>query len=141
MTSNNIHERWVKFAQNDLSVAIREMNQTINPRLRPFEVIIYHCQQSAEKMLKAYIVSKGILPPKHHKLEDLRMICANFDNGFNSARLIQHCAFLNIFIAARYPDFTMSVDASNATRGINSAKRIHDFISKKLNLKDELYFK
>ena len=49
--------------------------------------------------------------------------------------------FLLSFAAARYPDFTAaSVDASNAERALNSAKRIYDFISVKLGL-GKMYFK
>ena len=59
---------------------------------------------------------------------------------FNSPRLIKHIAFLSAFIAARYPDFTMSIDASHATRGLNSAKRIFDFVSERLGL-GKVYFK
>ena len=44
----NDYEAWVQYAHNDLSVAMREMERTVNPRLRPYEVILYHCQQSGD---------------------------------------------------------------------------------------------
>jgi hypothetical protein len=41
---------------------------------------------------------------------------------------------LQAYNAARYPDYTDLIDAIIASRGINSAKRIYDFISVKLGL-------
>jgi len=108
---------WVDYAKNDIEVAIREMEYHKNPRLRPYEIILHHCHQCAEKMLKAYILS-----------------CATYDNSFDGKRIIDHLIYLDVFWNIKYPDFTVSVDASHATRGINSAKRIYDFVSEKLGL-------
>jgi HEPN domain-containing protein len=123
--------KWVKYAQNDIAIAERELNLDINPRLRAYEAILYHCQQAVEKMLKAYLIYKGE-NPWGHDLEALRASCTAYDNTFNSKSLIGHCIFLTSFIAVRYPDFVMSIDASHAIRGLNSAKRVYDFVSKKL---------
>jgi len=124
---------WIQYARNDLSVAIREMERTTNPRQRPFEIILYHCQQSAEKMLKAFLVHNGDTG-WGHDLETLRLQCATHDVSFNSARHARHCAFLTAFSTVRYPDYTVSVNAGDATRGLNSAKRIFDFVSEQLGL-------
>jgi len=34
----------------------------------------------------------------------------------------------------RYPDYSISIDAADAARGLNSAKRIFDFVSERLGL-------
>jgi len=128
----------VQYAHNDIKIAINEMSKLVNPKSRPFEGILYHCQQCAEKMLKAYLVQKGT-PAWGHDLEMLRSECAKHDASFNATRLINHCVFLSAFIGARYPDFTTSVDAANAARGINSAKRVYDFVSDKLG-EGKLFF-
>jgi len=31
----NDYEAWIQYAHNDLSVAMREMERTVNPKLRP----------------------------------------------------------------------------------------------------------
>ena len=123
-----------QYARNDLSVAIREMERTTNPRQRPFEIILYHCQQSAEKMLKAFLVHNGATG-WGHDLDALRLQCASFDIIFSSARHARHCAFLTAFSTVRYPDYSASIDAGDAARGLNSAKRIFDFVSERLGLK------
>lgn len=140
----NDYAAWVQYARNDLSVAIREMERTNNPRQRPFEVILYHCQQSVEKMLKAYLVYNGVpvfagSQGWGHDLNALRTHCTLYDNGFAGARIEGHCSFLHLFATVRYPDFAFSVDASHAARGINSAKRVFDFVATRIGMLKEYY--
>ena len=123
---------WVKYAKNDIDVAAREMSYPCNPRLRPYEIILHHCHQCAEKMLKAYILNSGSTISPIHILNTLRRTCAVFDNSFDGTRIKDHCAYLDVFWNIKYPDFTVSVDASHAARGINSAKRIFNFVSERL---------
>jgi len=141
---NNDFMAWVQYARNDLSVAIREMERSTNPGQRPFEVILYHSQQAAEKMLKAYLISIGIpvfagSQGWGHDLNALRTHCASHDKKFTGIRIEGHCSFLNLFATVRYPDFSFSIDASHATRGINSAKRIFDFVAVLIGLPKEYF--
>jgi HEPN domain-containing protein len=125
---------WVRYAKNDIDVAVREMEYFRNPRLRPYEIILHHCHQCAEKMLKAYIINAGGAPAQIHVLNTLRRACSVYNNSFNGKRIKDHCAYLDIFWNIKYPDFTVSVDSSHAIRGINSAKRVYDFVSTRLGL-------
>jgi HEPN domain-containing protein len=134
--SNNHWKEWVRFAQNDLGIATREMERECNPRHRAYEAILAHCQQSAEKMLKAYIIKNvPSINPKvfSHDLEAIRIECASLDKSFNSPRFIKHVTFLSAFVTARYPDFWFSIDASHAKRGLNSAKRISELVLSKID--------
>jgi hypothetical protein len=90
-------------------------------------------------MLKAYLLHFSGGFDKIHALEYLRVACTAHDNGFNGKRMIDHCIYLDTFWNVKYPDFTVSVDAILATRGINSAKRIYDFVSERLGL-GKVYF-
>ena len=56
MQSNSAAAGWVKYARNNLDAAIRDMDLLCNPRLRPYELILYNCHQSSEKMPKAYLL-------------------------------------------------------------------------------------
>jgi HEPN domain-containing protein len=130
---------WVRYARNDIDVAIREMEYFRNPRQRPYEIILHHCHQCAEKMLKAYIFNAGGIPSQIHVLNSLRRTCAGYDISFNGKRIKDHCTYLDIFWNIKYPDFTVSVDSSHASRGVNSAKRIYDFVSERLAI-DKVFF-
>jgi HEPN domain-containing protein len=136
MVSNDALE-WLRFARMDIAAAQQLYSQQQNPRHRPIEVILYHCQQGAEKALKAYIVQNGMLPRKLeiHDMQLLRGACTQWSGKFNSARIIDHCAYLEPFsVAIRYPKHNLSLDSSHAARGLNSAKRIYDFVCKQIGL-------
>ena len=140
--SQNNWQEWMRYAHNDLSVSIREMERECNPKHRFYEVILAHCQQSAEKALKAYVIKNN--PSKNprvfsHDLEAIRMECERLDKTFSSSRLVKHLTFLSVFVTARYPDFRFSIDSSHAKRGINSAKRVNDFVSERLGLEREFF--
>jgi len=131
---------WMRYASVDINVAHQLFTQQQNPRQRPIEIILYHCQQGAEKALKAYIVQNGHFPPKTHELQELRLLCKQWDSCFDNARLINHCAFLDPFsVVVRYPRHNITLDSSQASRGLNSAKRVYDFVSERLGL-GKVYF-
>lgn len=126
---------WLKYSKMDINVAEQLYSQQQNPRQRPIEIIPYHCHQGAEKSLKAFMVQNGRFPQKTHELQELRLICKQWSAQFDSIRLINHCAFLDPFaIAVRYPKHNISLDSSQAARGLRSAKRIHDFVCNRLGL-------
>ena len=58
---------WLIIAETDLGVA-RHLYETYHPK--PLEIICYHCQQAAEKAIKAVIVEYGAQGgmPKLHDL-------------------------------------------------------------------------
>ena len=74
---------WIEYAKNDIEVAMREMEYVRNPRQRPYEIILHHCHQCAEKMLKAYILNSGGAFAPIHVLNTLRRACADYDNSFS----------------------------------------------------------
>ena len=128
---------WIRFARMDIDAAQDLYSSQQNPRNRPIEIILYHCQQGAEKALKAYIVQHGPLAKSFHihDMQVLRQTCAKWSTVFNNARIIRHCAFLDPFsVVVRYPKHNFSLDTSHATRGLNSAKRVFDFVCERLGL-------
>ncbi|MCL2099833.1 MAG: HEPN domain-containing protein [Oscillospiraceae bacterium] len=131
---------WLKFSKIYIDVAQQLFSQQKNPRHRPIEIILYHCQQGAEKALKAYMVSNGMFPPKIHEMQELRIACNQWDSKFDSVRLIGYCSFLDPFaVITRYPKHNLKLNSAIAQRGLNSAKRVYDFVCKRLGL-DSVYF-
>ncbi len=59
--------QWVRFAEEDLEGA-RNLAAR-NPPLR--NLVCFHCQQSAEKYLKALLQELGLPVPRTHDLEEL----------------------------------------------------------------------
>jgi HEPN domain-containing protein len=121
---DNIVAEWFHFGDNDLRAA--KILEQSHPQ--PLEIICYHCQQSAEKYLKGYLVSKGVVsPPKIHDLGILCEMCAKFDENFFD--LEAACKILTAYAAqARYPD-EMYIDERLMRQSLFYAGEIKTFPS------------
>jgi len=112
---------WFYFADADLDSA-NILNEAYR---RHFEIICYHCQQAAEKYLKAVLCYNGIIPPKIHVLETLCALCSEFDSSFN--QIAKDCAYLSPFaVSARYP-LEMEVTESNTIKALETVQRVKCF--------------
>jgi len=113
---------WFKFADIDLASA--EYLRGMHPQ--PLEIICYHCQQSAEKYLKGFLIYSGVMePPKTHNLDDLCELCYGFDELFSEIR--KACSILTAYgVQPRYPN-EMLIDESDMKKAIEYAHQIRDF--------------
>jgi HEPN domain-containing protein len=73
MIDNEIIQEWLRYSQSDI-IAARYMFYNANPKQTGISV--FHCQQGAEKALKAYLVAHEIDSPKIHDLPILCKMCA-----------------------------------------------------------------
>jgi HEPN domain-containing protein len=73
---------WVVKAHRDLQAAEVLLTQH-NPLL---DVVACHCQQSAEKAIKAYLTCQDIIFPKTHNLVALLALIIPIEPGFNDWR-------------------------------------------------------
>lgn len=97
-TLRDVIGRWLKRADIDLT-AIR--NSLYGPEPSP-ESAAYHCQQAAEKIIKAGLITAGVHPPKEH---DLRKLNALLPPGHALVPVFQPLEPLSAYITAfRYPD-------------------------------------
>ena len=112
---------WFKFADMDLSSA--EFLQGMHPK--PLEIICYHCQQSAEKNLKGYLLHSGIEPPKTHDLVDLNDMCADIDERFSGIDKL--CGILTRYgVQPRYPQ-EIGITADDTLNALEYANKIRSF--------------
>ncbi len=94
-----IARQWVAKARNDLLDA----DNNLAAAHIPTDTVCFHCQQSAEKLLKAALVAQGVPPPKTHVLMMLAdQLVATLPT---IERLGDELAILTPYaVAARYPD-------------------------------------
>jgi len=110
-------------AHNDLRSA-EYLSTMTNPT--PDEIICFHCQQSAEKYLKGFLVSYDILPPKTHDLTHLLEMCESKKSEFSS--LISKCSFLNRYaVTVRY-SFELQITTDDMKTAIQFAKDVKEFV-------------
>jgi HEPN domain-containing protein len=128
MSDTRIIQEWLKYAQSDM-IAARYMFYDVNPKQT--EISVFHCQQCAEKVLKAYLVAHEIDPPKIHDLLILCKMCAELDGEYLS--LINISSDLNPYaVASRYPKQLVSDDAE-VKIAIDKAQQIFDFCIAKID--------
>jgi HEPN domain-containing protein len=91
-------ERWLAKADED--IAIVELALGRKPPL--LDPAAFHCQQAAEKILKALLVAAAVAPPRTHDMERLVQAAAHYpslrDQMQAFARLTEWLT------ASRYPD-------------------------------------
>jgi HEPN domain-containing protein len=112
---------WFKFADDDIDTVLllKEM------RPQHFEIICYHCEQSVEKYLKGFLVSKDQMPPKTHDLTNLCNLCSEYDGTFTD--LLSQCSYLKQFgVQPRYPK-ELNINAVSVEQAIKYALEVKDF--------------
>jgi HEPN domain-containing protein len=104
--------RWVRKAEDDLAGA-RALAVAIPPRR---DLVCFHCQQAAEKYLKALLQDLGAVVPKTHELDDLLDLLLPHDATLKPLR--RSLASLTRYaVKYRYPGLQAS------TRQMRSALR------------------
>ncbi|MCX6383575.1 MAG: HEPN domain-containing protein [Actinobacteria bacterium] len=124
--------RWVLQSGKDLEAA------KYNFGGRLFNVACFLAQQSAEKMLKAFLIKHGDNTIWGHSVADLVDDCSHIDSSFES--LFRIAGPLDkYYIPTRYPDGLPGGIPSNAyieedaKMAISMAEEIMDFVKSKEN--------
>jgi HEPN domain-containing protein len=96
----------------------------------PLEVICYHCEQAAEKILKGYLIQNNIEPPRTHDLRLLCKMCATIDNTFDE--ISQSCVNLTPYgVQPRYP-FEIEILDTDMQKAIVDADHAMNFTLQKI---------
>lgn len=115
--------QWRDIATSDLDVA-EHLAKTMWPV--PYTIVCYHCQQSAEKFLKGFLLLNEQEPPRIHDLIELRKRCAAIDKSFE--KLADACFDLTIYGAQpRYPA-EMPIEKGDIERALKHAAEIKQFV-------------
>jgi hypothetical protein len=77
---SELTRQWLQVAADDLSLAV--LAHSADPPM--LSGVVYHCQHTFEKTLKAYLVWHGQQVPRTHALPDLVVLCQQIDPGFAS---------------------------------------------------------
>lgn len=127
--------QWLLKAQHDLRSAHRLF--TDEPPL--LDTAAYHCQQAAEKALKAFLAWNDVPITKTHLLLPLVEQCIDIVPAFEKLR--EAAEFLTPFATAfRYPGDVLEPEISDVAEGMTLAGKVLEFILDKLpeNFRDGL---
>jgi HEPN domain-containing protein len=121
---NRLIEDWYRFAGEDLAAA-----RELAGRGSFHHQACLLSQQSVEKYLKAYLLSKGWKLVKTHELSQLVGECCTNDESFQT--LYPSCELLNKFIVTgRYPgDLPFeNTTGEDAKQAVDAALAIESFV-------------
>ena len=120
-------KEWIRFADMDV-LSANHLNEIQYPK--PLEIICYHCQQAAEKMLKALIIANDGELQKTHDLGLLTDILSEFvtfpENVLNSADELTPYG-----VKIRYPQ-ELNIEESHVTKALSNMKAVYDFVAEKI---------
>ncbi len=116
---------WMIKAWRDLETARRAADGE-----PPFyDVAVYHCQQAAEKAVKAFLVHHGKPYEKTHDIEVLVDLASDVTPAFS--RLADAADSLTPYASRfRYPNATFAIEPQPAeyTEALQHAQAIYDFV-------------
>lgn len=97
-----------------------------------FAPLCFHCQQAAEKYLKAYIVAHELPLRKIHDLVELVKLCMQADSAFEELK--GDAILINpYYIDTRYPaTWPIGFTKDDALAALATAGRIREFVKEKL---------
>jgi len=119
--------RWVEKADHDLRNAEYVLTLTEDC---PTDTVCFHCQQCAEKNLKALLIFRGIPFPKTHDL----VVLFNLLGGESTLGLrTENVHPLNRYsVEARYPGDWNPIDIAEASEAVKMARGVRDAVRKLL---------
>lgn len=121
---------WLTKAENDLKAAEAILNYYEEP---PTDTACYHCHQTAEKTLKAFLIAKAAKVPRAHDLTELVNLCVAADPQLKEFK--EAASTLNrYYIEAKYPpDEPFFYPVPEARQALALARDIFESIKKKLS--------
>ena len=116
---------WIRKAENDLLA----VDNNLASAQVPFDVVCYHCQQVAEKYLKALLVSLGVQPTRTHDLLALLQDVRAYLAVIPPDQIEKSCIILNPYsIEVRYPDDDSNPTAEDCREARTSAETVRQWV-------------
>jgi len=116
-------KEWLTLADDDLRLAGLTMKDT-----EPvYWAAAFHCQQAAERSLKAFLAYNEFHVEKTHDIEFLVKLCMKFLPEME--QFIETGAALSEYAAeTRYPAARFEITKIKAEKAVETARRIYEFV-------------
>lgn len=112
---------WLRKAESDLAAAAALIDSGA-----ALDAACFHCQQAAEKSLKAWLIAGREDFPLVHDLNKLLRLCGATEPGFN--QLAEDAAELNPFAVEMRYDVEFWPNPEQAGEAIRRARRLYEFV-------------
>lgn len=124
-----VTSEWISKAEGDYRSAKVLLYQIETPEI---DTACFHCQQCAEKYVKAFLTEYDIDFPRNHDLIRLLGLCLTIDERFEKIRADLR-RLENYGVIIRYPGLTVPLEMAH--EAFENASRVRNFIRKKLKAK------
>ena len=118
-----IAKQWLAKAKNDLLNA----DNNLKADEVPYDTVCFHCQQSAEKLLKAYLVGMGESYPISHDLFLILEKVLFIDNDAGSLRDALSI-LMPYAVEVRYPDDWDMPSEKDAKEARDAAEKVLNWL-------------
>ncbi|MBE9075814.1 HEPN domain-containing protein [Romeria aff. gracilis LEGE 07310] len=120
-------QQWLIKSQRDLKVA----QVLLDNKESLLDAVVYHCQQSAEKALKAYLASQNKAFMKTHDVDVLVGLCSSSEPDFQS---LQEAAEILTPYATefRYPGGLIEPERRDAEEALEMAVLVLKYVTQRL---------
>ncbi len=123
----NFVQQWLNKAEGDLAAA----EILLASEVHDYFPCAFHCQQAAEKFLKAYLVRHQIEFRKTHDLDQLLRLASQAEPALQEE--LASCGWLSPFgVEFRYPGDYPEVNWATAQYALTQAKRVRQVIMEHL---------
>ena len=128
----NIEEanKWVGLAERDIVIA-NHLNETLTPK--PVEIVCFHAQQAAEKILKAILAFHDARIRKTHDIMEIIDLCREHTDDIifdeRIANLLSEFAVAPRYIVDRR-DFTDDTAAFAIKQAENIMEQVRQYLQK-----------
>jgi HEPN domain-containing protein len=117
---------WVAKAETDCKAALDLARRRKDPLP---EAVCFHCQQCAEKYLKAFLIWHEVPFPKIHDLIALKTLCVEKEGSFELIHDLLD-SLVGYDVAIRYPGEVATLE--DAREAVAVVKRVRQFIRARL---------
>jgi len=118
---------WLGYASEDLETA-EVLREADPPKLKQ---ALFHCQQAAEKSLKAFLVAHGLPYPLTHNLTLLMDLCSDLDASLHD-QVLPSVWLTQFAVRFRYPGDFSEPSLEQAAEGLAAARAVHSGIAARL---------
>lgn len=119
-----ITNSWYRFAKNDLSAAQKLLEDESLGNM-----VLFHCQQSIEKIIKAILEESDIEIPKIHNLIRLNNLLPSHFNTENESSIEILEELDSVYLDSRYPG-----DIGLLPSGFPTQKKVNSIFDRTLQL-------
>lgn len=124
--------QWIEKAEADLEVAQRMAGEAAK-NLRIREIVGFHCQQAAEKYLKALLTRYQIEFPKTHDIKALLQLASSACGSIGDS--LSDASWLTPFgVELRYPGDTAEMLPGGEAKAIAIANQVKQVVLAFLNI-------